>query len=149
LTCDFCVLAARTRYLADTCHIVHLPTMLPRTLMEFFRRGSKILLQISFGDSAALAWQAAANLRRVIRLRRYSAKRISADKRRHSGGPKTSVPKFGMGWSLLVPYDPLWSPWSHATCYMWCNAWANQDEPMGHGYDIRVILVHCNRHHGS
>ena len=88
-------------------------------------------------------------LRRLIRLRRYSAKRISAEKRRNSGGPKTSVPKFGMGWSPPVPYDPLRSPWSHATCYMWYRAWANQGQSMGHGYGIRVIVVHCDRHHES
>ena len=62
-----------------------------------------------------------AGLRRLIRLRRYSAKRISAEKRRNSGGPKTSVPKFGMGWSPPVPYDPLrrlgaHGHMPHATC---------------------------------
>ena len=88
-------------------------------------------------------------LRRVIRLRRYSANRYSAEKRRISGGSNTSVPKFGMGWSPSVPYGPLLSPWSHATCYMWCNTWANHDQPMGHGYGIRVIVVHCGRHHDS
>jgi hypothetical protein len=60
-------------------------------------------------------------LRRLIRLRRYSAKRISAEKRRNSGGPKTSVPKFGMGWSPPVPYDLLQrlgahGQMPHATC---------------------------------
>ena len=79
-------------------------------------------------------------LRRLIRLRRYSAKRISAEKRRNSGGPKTSVPKFGMGWSPHVPYDHLRSSWSHATCYMWCNAWANQGQPMGHGYGVYELF---------
>jgi hypothetical protein len=89
------------------------------------------------------------DIRRVIRMGRYSAKRISAEKRRNSGGPKTSVPKFSMGWSPPVPFDPLRSPWSHATCCMWCNAWTNQGLPMDHGYDIRVILVHRDRHHDS
>ena len=88
---------------------------------------------------------------RLIRLRRYSAKRISAEKRRNSGGPKTFVPKFGMGWSPPVPYDPLrrlgaHGHMPHATCG---NAWANRGQPMGHGYDIRVIVVHCDRHYGS
>ena len=70
---------------------------------------------------AASACLCDASLRRLIRLRRYSAKRISAEKRRNSGGPKTSVPKFGMGWSPPVPYDPLrrlgaHGHMPHATC---------------------------------
>ena len=53
------------------------------------------------------------------------------------GRAQNQRPKIRHG---VEPSCALWpppearSPWSHATCYMWCNAWANRGQPMGHGY---------------
>jgi hypothetical protein len=62
-------------------------------------------------------------------------------------GPKPACQNSAWGGALLCPTAPFGAHGhinSHATCYMWCNARAKQGQPMGHGYDIRVILVHCD-----
>jgi hypothetical protein len=99
------------------------PSHFPKRVnCQDFSRGSSISVLLVLGPLGAthkVVWTI--ELRRLIRLRRYSAKRILAEKRRNSGGPKTSVPKFGMGWSPPVPYDPLrrlgaHGHMSYATC---------------------------------
>ena len=63
-------------------------------------------------------------------------------------GPKPASQNLAWGGALPCPMTPLGAHghMPHATCG---NAWANRGQPMGHGYDIRVIVVHCDRYHNS